>query len=774
MSNMLRVQGTVNRILFQNDSWAAIIVLDALLVSFKCVGSFQHVEVGESVDFNCEPEVTSKYGLSYKVVGVNRVIPHTEIDLLQYLASGNFPGVGEGLAKRIIKALGVDAIKKIEADPACLKSVPRITPKAIKSLTEGTESSKKIEEIYKLTHGEVTFKEAMKIAKLPGGMKILTENPYRLIGRVEGLGFLKTDRIAMSCGMTKNDMRRMTAGLTYVLESIAESRGDCYVTVSDMEKEVADILNPLTSKLKEIRGFQKYMREHLMEWESVRSQIRAKFKALTDEDMTTLDTWVQEALTMYDHMAQAIDDAEKEGWIVVDGDTIASKRLYDTEQKIADNIHEIQSKPPRFGKEDVAGIKAFIKAYETAHHIEFAPEQKEGVVKSLTNRLSIICGGPGCGKTTVIQVIVAYWRKYFGDHVILMAPTGRAAQRIKEQIPDPGIESSTIHKATCCYMRTDAEIESDPDKPNNQYLVVCDESSMIDVSLAKTLSCYAKDATLLLVGDPDQLPPVGAGNFYRDLIMSGEVPYTKLVLGFRNAGLIASNAQKINHGSTDLDTGKDFYLNEMEGSQIAEAIKMDYLRAVKAGISPKDMTVLTLQRKRGTTSVNSLNALLQNAYNPLEQGDLQLKNCVFRIGDRVMQIKNNYNIEYTQNGKTGKAVFNGDVGTVSDIDTENGILTVTFDDGRIADYDSDVLGELELAYAMTVHKAQGSEYKLVLMAVCYEQYVMLNRAIIYTMATRAKKQERFYCERKALNTAIRTVGNSSRQTRLIRFLKGRE
>ena len=760
----MKIRGKVTKIFYKNDGWAAFRLTDASGKVHSCAGTVCDIKEGLELEIEGVEE-ESKYGRQIKVEASRMILPKGKEGIRSFLASGLIKGIGPRLADKLVDAFGDKLFEIIKDSPEKLSEIPGISVKKAASIIDGALSYSHFADIYDLTGGEITQYEAGKILKQYGSkaIDVLKTDPYRLTEDIDGFGFLKTDKIAKAVGISPKSVSRATAAINYVLSQLSEKQGDCYLPVELLQQETLTILLPIPKELDGVRG----LKNAALSSSDDPAELIKKYK-LNDDQSALLCRWISDRTDYINALADALIACQEKDQIHIDAETVASTKLYRSEQIIAEDIKHMLGNAPLCT--DIEAAKACLEEFEKEQGYAFTREQRMGVITGVCNRLSILTGGPGCGKTSTIKAIVATWQKLIGGQIVLMAPTGRAAARIKETLPDKSIISATIHKMTG--MGGKMPPLATPDKKT---LIICDESSMISVELARFVTGFSRESSLVLVGDKDQLPPIGAGNFFKDLILSKKVHTTTLTMGFRNVGNVALNAQRVNHGDNHIQAGEDFAVSYMNREDIADRVVEDYCREIQEGTDPKDMCLLTLQRTRGTSCVYTLNKKIQNAYNPLSPSSPQLDGCELRVGDRVMQIRNDYNQEYTitdeAGSHSGKGVFNGDTGRVENISAEDGTLTVLFDDGRFSEYEGLSLSNLVLAYAMTVHKAQGSEYKKIFFAgICMDAYLMLSRAVVYTGLTRCSKKAYIYCEKKAFAMAVRRESDSVRRTRLVEFL----
>ena len=777
-----RMVVTVKRVFaYKEDGWCSFLAENEEGNTCRLTGVLMDEPKPDMIyEIEAEPKET-KFGLQYQILTAEIGLPGTEAGILEYLSAGNIKGIGKVTAKKLVQKFGAETLNVIHNEPQRLLEVSGISTKKLERIAANSEANRMLEDIYRLTYGAVTKLQAKLLYNTYGSetIKKLREDPYKTLCQLDSIGFLKADKIALGCGIGEFSSIRMENAVLYVLNEVVTSNGDSYVPSGQMEQETVMMLDRLPSFLDRIRGAKKKVLAAADSYIQDRDSLIAEL-GLTREQAEELDTWADKRKRCLPAIADAVLALIGRDEVVYDDsrDRIASKKIYDTEQWIARTVKDMLRTDNGY-EVSQENVSRYIKEME-AEGNSYNGDQEAAFLRALKNRLSIVTGGPGCGKTTVIALIAGYWSS-LGKSVYLMAPTGRAAQRIKEsmseQLPGNGFSISTIHYL----LANEAEKETLEELDEEDVLVVCDETSMVDIRLAKRFLEMAGKFRVVLVGDADQLPPVGAGNFFRDLIASGKVPATWLTKNYRSTGLIIENSKKIRAGKSDLGTGPDFALVGLDREMIPARIVQEYTQTMKTrGATVRDICVLTLQRKRGAACVSVLNSMLQENCNPPGQNkpEYAMPGYTLRLGDRVIHNKNNYGMErVSQDGVKSHGVFNGDLGIITAFNPEADadkdepcstddpwVLSVRFDDGSEARYGETELLQLELAYAMTVHKAQGSEFPYVIGTFAMDQFTMLGRAITYTSVTRAKKRYCAVCEKKALSMAIRNVGSSKRNT----------
>ncbi|HCV84332.1 MAG TPA: ATP-dependent RecD-like DNA helicase [Alistipes putredinis] len=665
------------------------------------VGNLLEVPVGSVLLCRGEWKVDKRYGSQFVAATWEETMPATVYGIEKYLGSGLVKGIGPRFARAIVQRFGTETIDIIETEIERLYEVPNIGRKRVAKIRESWEKQKDIKNVMLFLQGYgVSTAYAAKIYREYGKESIdkVRENPYRLADDIWGIGFKTADGIAAKMGYEKEDPRRCRSGILYTLGQLSDE-GHVYAGEEQLVKTAGQLLE-------------------------------------------AGETAIRDTLA---GMLQAED-------LILDKDAIYLPPFYHAECGTSRRLRDLAESTGRSlfdGLFDPSSLTA-----ETG--IEYDEVQLAAIRQAVTSKVMVLTGGPGTGKTTTTQGIIAALKKA-GLRVLLAAPTGRAAKRMSEAT---GMEAKTIHRLLE-YNPQDGYKRNDENPLEGDALIV-DECSMIDILLMNNLlKAVPVGMRLVFVGDIDQLPSVGAGNVLRDVIDSQRIPVVRLVRIFRQAqkSRIVMNAHTINQGRfPDTSNGRDtdfFFMREDDPERAAETI----VRLVKERLprayreSPDRIQVLT-PMQRGVVGAANLNLLLQQALNP-SGPSLGRGGYTYRQGDRVMQLRNNY----------AKEVFNGDLGYIREVDTEERMLTVDFD-GKKVEYDVTELDELTLAYATTIHKAQGSEYPIVVMPVLMTHFVMLQRNLIYTGITRAKKICVLLGAAKALAYAVRNVSVLKRNTRL--------
>ncbi|MET9521038.1 SF1B family DNA helicase RecD2 [Streptomyces coeruleorubidus] len=693
------------------------------------VGALLGAQVGESLRMEGRWGSHPQYGKQFHVENYTTVLPATVQGIRRYLGSGLVKGIGPVFADRITQHFGLDTLQIIEEEPKRLIEVPGLGPKRTKKIADAWEEQKAIKEVMLfLQTVEVSTSIAVRIYKKYGdaSISVVKNQPYRLAADVWGIGFLTADKIAQSVGIPHDSPERVKAGLQYAL-SQSTDQGHCFLPEEQLIKDAVKLLQVDTGLVIECLA---ELAEPPEDGEDP-GVVREKVPAPDGGEPVTAVYLVPFHRAELSLSAQLL-------------------RLLRTEE----------DRMPGFRA--VAWDKA-LGWLRTRTGVDLAPEQEAAVKLALTEKVAVLTGGPGCGKSFTVRSIVELARAKKAK-VVLAAPTGRAAKRLSELT---GAEASTVHRLL--ELKPGGDAAYDRDRPLDADLVVVDEASMLDLLLAnKLVKAVPPGAHLLFVGDVDQLPSVGAGEVLRDLLADGgPIPAVRLTRVFRQAQQsgVVTNAHRINAGQHPLTDGmKDFFLFVEDDTEEAGRLTVDVAARripAKFGLDPRRDVQVLAPMHRGPAGAGTLNGLLQQAVTPARP-DLPEKRFggrVFRVGDKVTQIRNNY-----EKGENG--VFNGTVGVVTSLNLDDQRLTVRTDEDEEVPYEFDELDELAHAYAVTIHRSQGSEYPAVVIPVTTGAWMMLQRNLLYTAVTRAKKLVVLVGSRKALGQAVRTVSAGRRCTAL--------
>ena len=664
------------------------------------------------------------------MVTFEETLPATVYGIEKYLGSGLIKGIGPKFAKLIVNQFGKDTLEVIETAPDELIRVPNIGKKRVESIKRGWAEQKEIKNIMLFLQGkDVSTAHATRIYKTYGAesISVVTENPYRLADDIWGIGFKTADTIASKLGIEKDRFIRLRSGLLYTLNKLAED-GHCYGTRVQLLETGAKLLDVD---------------------ESLLSMTLDEMVRVKDVIVTPIPKDSPNSTEAADTASSESDDISGDG----EERAIYLPPFFYSEVGVENRLRMIFAAPA--AKPTAEQLRV--------GDIEYDPIQLEAINTAVRSKIMVLTGGPGTGKSTTTLGII---RAFSDQRILLAAPTGRAAKRLSEVT---GMEAKTIHRLL--EFKPPEGYKRKEDNPLEGDVLIVDEASMIDVVLMYSLLKAVPDTMrLILVGDVDQLPSVGAGNVLRDIIDSNAFPVIRLTRIFRQAASsrIITNAHKINHGEfPDLSNrkGTDFFYQNVETPEAAAGLIVDLVskRLPKYfKVAPASIQVLT-PMQRGVVGAANLNQLLQAAVNPARQPDkfgkgaeeLHRAGYTYRPGDKVMQIKNNYD----------KEVFNGDIGVISSIDPVERTLQINFDDRGVS-YDVTELDEIVLAYATTVHKAQGAEYPIVVMPVMMTHFVMLQRNLLYTGVTRAKRALMLVGTKKAIAYAVKNVTVDKRNTLL--------
>jgi exodeoxyribonuclease V alpha subunit len=686
------------------------------------VGALLGAQPGESLRMHGRWGSHPQYGKQFQVEDYTTVLPATVQGIRRYLGSGLIKGIGPKLADKIVEHFGVEALDVIEQAPDRLIEVPKLGPKRTKLIADAWEEQKAIKEVMIFLQGVgVSTSLAVRIFKQyqDASISVVRNEPYRLATDVWGIGFRTADTIAKAVGIPHDSPQRIKAGLQFTL-SEATSDGNCFLPEQRLIAEAIKIL-----------------------------QVDA---GLVIECLAELVA--EEGVVREDIPGQDVAEPTVAIYLVP---------FHRAEISLANQLlrllHCEPDRMPAFAEVDWDKALSWLK---TRTNAELAPAQEQAVKLALTEKVAVLTGGPGCGKSFTVRSIVTLALAKRAK-VVLAAPTGRAAKRLTELT---GHEAATVHRLL--ELKPGGDAAYDRDRPLDADLVVVDEASMLDLLLANKLAkAVAPGAHLLLVGDVDQLPSVGAGEVLRDLLADGTpIPRVRLTQIFRQAqeSGVVTNAHRINAGDYPHTDGlSDFFLFPVEEADATAELTVDVVaRRIPArfGLNPRRVQVL-VPMHRGPAGAGALNMLLQETLTPSRPDvpERRFGGRVFRVGDKVAQIRNNYD-----KGRNG--VFNGTLGVVAAMNVEEQQLTVRTDEDEDIDYEFGELDELTHAYAVTIHRSQGSEYPCVVIPITTSAWLMLQRNLLYTAVTRAKKLVVLVGSRKAIGQAVRTVGAGRRHTAL--------
>ncbi len=732
---LIRLEGTVEHIIYANeDNGYTVFDLgcedDDIITGF---GILPYVNAGDALVLWGSWVHSPKYGRQFKVEQYERAMPADATAILRYLSSRTIKGIGPKIAARIVETFGDETLDVMENHPEWLAEVPGISRKRAAEIAEDFRAKAGIRSAMLFFREFFGAALTVRIYKTlgSGAVDIAKNTPYRLCDEVDGIGFEKADRMAMALGADPDGDDRLMSGMAYVLTSNAAQNGHTCLPTQKLVEVAAQMLKADTTRVAEV------LERQLASGRLVKRCFGDGKDYIFDAAADKAERYIVDKLTLLDKLCPAVDAGD---------------------------------------------VNALIAREERRQGMTYAMEQKKAIYHALEHGVMVLTGGPGTGKTTVVHALISMFTA-MDLKVALTAPTGRAAKRLSEAT---STEAKTIHRLLEMdfsdgghgrFRRNEQDLLE-------EHVIIVDEASMIDSALMYSLLKAVKPgARLILIGDADQLPSVGAGRVLNDLVDSGCFATVRLREIFRQAqaSLIVTNAHAINRGQMPVLTAKDndfFFLPRRYDREIAETVvelcqtrlPRTYGKAAEGGIQ-----IITPSR-RGEAGIDHLNHLLQEALNPPQKGkkEWQFRDTVFREGDRVMQIKNNYDILWeSDNDGEGSGVFNGDIGTVVSIDRAEGEMRVRFDN-REAVYASDMLDELEHAWAVTVHKSQGSEYPFVIIPLYSAPPLLLTRNLLYTAVTRARRMVILVGREDILRTMVENNRQSMRYTGLLfRLREGR-
>lgn len=693
---ILHIEGSVENILFKNELNGYIVLdLDAGGELITVVGCLGDIDEGEVLILEGNYETNRKYGTQFKAEYCERKLPENAVNIEKYLASGAIKGIGPGLARKIVNVFGGSTLDIIEHTPYRLSEVKGISPKKCDEIAEEAKKLFSLRTITSfLSQYDIKPRYAMNTFRRYGGnsMELIRLNPYLLCGDGINVEFGRADNIAQSLDIPRNSDNRLIAAMQCILRAFAE-RGNSCMLIEHLLKVVSDKLN------------------------------------ISEKEF-------------YNSYNAALEDNELFNYVIGDKEYVYLPDYYLAEQFISDRIHIIKdfTSPEDFNYDTLIDIE------ESEKNINYETKQRQAITTAVSRGLMILTGGPGTGKTTTLNAIISIFEKR-GDKVFLSAPTGRAAKRMSELT---GREAKTIHRLLeVVFDSSDKQIFAhNENNPLDCDVIIVDEMSMVDSLLfEKLLRALRLSCRLIMVGDFNQLPSVGAGNLLKDLIASKALPVVELTEIFRQAqkSCIVTNAHKIVSGEYPDITRKDsdfFFFKRNDFANAVELIvDLAKRRLPKAyNYSPIDDIQIISPSKKGTVGTVELNKVLQDKLNPPARNKAEHKGFtyIYRVGDKVMQTKNNYDIVWSKDNESGTGVFNGDIGKIISISPASQTAVIDFD-GRKTTYTFDLLSQVDLAYAITVHKSQGCEFEAVIMPVMEVFDKLCYRNLLYTAVTRAKK-----------------------------------
>lgn len=715
------IEGSIEEIIFRNDeNGYTVFLIDFKGALTTCVGKLVNANIGENLSLEGDFVNNSKYGIQFAFTSYEIILPTSLAGIERYLSSGLIKGVGPVTAKNIVQTFKEQTFDIIEMSPSSLAQIKNISIKKALEIGEKFKELKKMQNsIMFLQKYNISTNMAMKIYEFYGAntINVVKANPYRLVEDIDGIGFMSADRIAKSIGIPQESEFRVRAGLLYTMLSSTEKTGNTFLPKKMLESQSLALLE------------------------------------LSEETYANLFDQALDGLVLDKTMMRMWKD---------NVEIVLLSKYYFYENSIAQKL-AVLSCTQNIEKQN---IDDEIAHFEQLNKIEFHQEQKNAINTALNNGVCVITGGPGTGKTTIVKCIIELLKQQ-NQKFILMAPTGRASKRLSDST---GEEAKTIHRAL--------EVAQGGNSLGNRFVynennplktdaVIVDEMSMVDAPLMSSL-CKAlpRQCKLILVGDKDQLPSVGAGNVLDDIIKSQIIPVCTLTKIFRQSddSLIITNAHLINNGKMPIidNHSKDFFFEEKsELEQIKNSI-VDLVTKRLPNFTKQESNQIQVLAplKAGVCGISNLNQILQEVINPpsIRKMELVVGETIFREGDKVMQTANNYNLVWSKMvgfvEEQGEGVFNGDIGYIAKIDYQSGETTVEFEDGRLCTYPRTEISQLSLAYAITIHKSQGSEFDTVVIPVIAGAPMILTRNLIYTAVTRAKKMVVLVGEKKNLKRMV--------------------
>ena len=723
MGERVRFEASVEQITFRNESngWT-VMQLRKGRQRVTAVGAVLNVSEGERVRVSGDWTEHPDYGRQLKLTDCEVIAPTSVSDIERYLASGTIKGIGPATARIIVQEFGKRTLEILDSEPERLHEVPGIGPKRAELIANSyREQMGARQALMFLQSCGFSAGMAARVHKLYGAAteNIVRTNPYRMVRDIAGIGFGTADMIASRIGIPRESPYRIQSGLIHVLQEASGSAGHVYLP---------------------------------------RDELVGSARRLLGVEIELIDTALSELTLSREVIVEDIDDTS----------AVYLARMHAAERDVAYRLSQLARAAASI---DAGDIAARISRFEAAQQIKLSPEQRDAVTLAATRGMAVITGGPGTGKTTIIKCILSLMPG--GTKVALCAPTGRAARRMTEAT---GMEARTIHRLLEYGGEDEQNFGRNREHPLDVNALICDEMSMVDIMLMRSLLHAVVDGTrLILVGDADQLPSVGPGCVLKDILASDAIPSVRLNEIHRQSedSMIVFNAHRINAGEPPVlnKKGGDFFIERKESPAQAAQTIVDLAHRRLPGFAHVDaltgIQVLAPARK-GETGVHALNAALQAAFNPhrpgvneRSAGDVQL-----RVGDKVMHIKNDYQLRWECGDESGEGVFNGEIGLITAIDPVEREVTVRFEDDREAVYDDSNIDELELAYCISVHKSQGCEFPVVILPVMPGPRMLMARNLLYTAVTRARNCVVLVGREAVLSEMIRNNFISHRYTAL--------
>ncbi len=722
------INGVVEEIIYRNpDNGYSVIILDYNGEMITAVGRFPVLNEGENVEMVGSFTKHAKYGEQFSATNCKVAPPDTLDGIIRYLSSGLIPGIGPVTAQNIVNHFGKATLDIIEYSPYRLTEVKGISKNKAEDIIRAFGQIRGMQDsIMMMQKYNISTNLALKIYNTYGERteNVLSTNPYKLVEDVEGVGFATADRIAQSMGIDADSPFRIKAGIIHLLKENSDKSGNTYIPKTNLIEDLATLL-----KIDCDEG---------------------KFGAILDELALNMQ------IKLFD---------------VEDTPVVMTYKMFNIEKNVAGLLNNLLTKSLVS-----VDVDEDIKIFEEMNHIKMHDTQKEAVKLAVNSGVCVITGGPGTGKTTIVKAILNIFNNMHLS-VKLLAPTGRASKRLSESTDS---DASTIHRA----------LGVDYSSPNMFFyhasnkmpydVVIVDEVSMVDVQLAYfLLRALKRNCRLILVGDKDQLPSVGAGNVLADILNCGVVPFVSLTHIYRqdDKSLIVTNAHLINSGKMPILTNasRDFFFEQYDdGSAMLDSVLALVTKRIPNYLHCDSSKIQVLcPMKAGVCGVENINRKLQDVLNPtsLDKQEIVIGDIIFRLYDRVMQTSNNYERVWTRDRERGSGVFNGDIGTITHIERATREVTITFEDGRVAQYMPNDMSEVVLSYAITIHKSQGSEFDVVIIPVVSGAYMLLTRNLLYTAVTRAKKMVVLVGSKKNIGMMVHNNYTQVRYSMLGRFLK---
>lgn len=727
------VTGTVESVVYRNEQngYTILEVSTDKKEIVTVVGTMPFVSEGENITVRGSYVVHSEYGRQLKADSFEKRIPEQPDAILKYLSSGVIKGIGPKTAEKIVEKYGADTFEVMSNHPDWLADFKGISPRRALEIGDEIRRQMGFYRLFDFCRDVVPMHVALRIYQNYGERAVeqLRTNPYALCGKIRGFSFTAADQIAMGAGGAPDARERVLGATVRVLERACETGGHACLPVKQVVIEVASLL-----------------------------ELDPKEVAEHEKDFVL----------------------EKQiGYLHRKADSLLYiNRFYEAERSIAGRLLQLDRACVRYRVED---MEPLVNRAMLESGLEYAAMQRKAIFEAASSGVLIITGGPGTGKTTIIKALIRIYES-MGCEVALAAPTGRAAKRMAEST---ACEARTIHRLLEVEFRDEADGDEGATFARNEHnlldadIIIIDEASMIDMFLMQALlAAIRPGARLVLLGDCDQLPSVGAGNVLHDLINSGCFNTVRLTEIFRQGSesLIVTNAHRINRGEMPVTDArdKDFFFMKREGGALISTLAEVTAKRLPAtyGVSAFDKIQVITPTRKGAAGTEALNQLLQAELNPpaKDKAEKKFRNVVFREGDKVMQIRNNYDLTWDEDGKERFGIYNGDIGVIGKIYDRQSYMMVSFD-GREVKYGFDLLEDLELAYAITVHKSQGSEYPFVVMPVTDFPPMLMTRNLLYTAVTRAKTMAVLIGREDALSRMVENDRETVRYTGLCDMLQ---